>query len=122
MGEKSASAVVMDVENGDVLALASVPSYDPNLFNTGLTVKQWNDLVNDPLHPLSNKAIAGLYAPGSTFKMMVALAALKAGIRPDHRVFCPGYTTLRSEAHTSELQSLMRISYAVFCLKKKQTI
>ncbi|HEY9549515.1 MAG TPA: penicillin-binding protein 2, partial [Kiloniellaceae bacterium] len=100
MGEQSASAVVMDVENGDVLALASVPSYDPNLFNVGLTTKQWNDLVNDPLHPLSNKAIAGQYAPGSTFKMVVALAALKAGIRPEHREFCPGYMTLgRSRFH-----------------------
>jgi penicillin-binding protein 2 len=94
LGEQSASAVVMNVENGDVLALASVPSYDPNAFNIGLTVKQWNDLINDPLHPLTNKAVAGLYAPGSTFKMMVTLAALKAGIRPDYKVFCPGYMTL----------------------------
>ncbi|WP_340115342.1 penicillin-binding protein 2 [Pelagibius sp. 7325] len=99
-GEVSASAVVMDVENGDVLALASVPSFDPNAFNIGLSVKQWNDLINDPLHPLTNKAIAGLYAPGSTFKMVVALAALKAGISPDHRVFCPGHMTLgRSRFH-----------------------
>jgi len=100
MSEKSATAVVMDVENGDVLALASVPSYDPNAFNIGLTTKQWNDLINDPLHPLTNKAIGGLYAPGSTFKMMVALAALKAGIRPSHKVFCPGHMTLgRSRFH-----------------------
>ena len=100
MSEKSAAAVVMDIENGDVLALASVPSYDPNAFNIGLTVKQWNDLINDPLHPLTNKAIAGLYAPGSTFKMVVALAALKAGIQPDYKVFCPGYVTLgRSRFH-----------------------
>jgi penicillin-binding protein 2 len=99
-GEVSASAVVMDIENGDVLALASVPSYDPNAFNIGLTVKQWNDLINDPLHPLTNKAIGGLYAPGSTFKMVVAMAALKAGISPDHQVFCPGYVTLgRSRFH-----------------------
>ena len=94
MSEKSASAVVMDIETGDVLALGSVPSYDPNAFNIGLTVKQWNDLLNDPLKPLNNKAIAGLYAPGSTFKMIVALAALKAGIGPDHRAFCPGFMTL----------------------------
>jgi penicillin-binding protein 2 len=100
MSEKSASAVVMDIENGDVLSLASVPSYDPNAFNIGLTHKQWNDLINDPLHPLTNKSIAGLYAPGSTFKMMVALAALKAGIRPDYKVFCPGHMTLgRSRFH-----------------------
>ncbi|NIA68545.1 penicillin-binding protein 2 [Pelagibius litoralis] len=94
LGEKSASAVVMDIENGDVLALASTPSYDPNAFNIGLTVKQWNNLINDPLKPLNNKATTGLYAPGSTFKMVVALAALKAGISPDHRAFCPGHMTL----------------------------
>jgi penicillin-binding protein 2 len=94
MSEQSASAVVMDVENGDVLALASAPSFDPNVFNTGLTVKQWNDLINDPLHPLTNKAIGGLYAPGSTFKMIPALAALKAGVRADYKVFCPGHMTL----------------------------
>lgn len=100
MAEQSAAAVVMDVENGDVLAMASVPSFDPNAFNIGLTVKQWNDLLNDQLHPLTNKALAGLYAPGSTFKMVVALAALKAGIRPDHKVFCPGHMTLgRSRFH-----------------------
>ena len=94
LGEKSASAVVMDIENGDVLAMASTPSYDPNAFNIGLTVKQWNDLINDPLKPLNNKATTGLYAPGSTFKMVVALAALKAGIGPDHTAFCPGHMTL----------------------------
>ncbi len=94
LGEKSASAIVMDIENGDVLSLASTPSYDPNAFNIGLTVKQWNDLINDPLKPLNNKATTGLYAPGSTFKMIVALAALKAGIGTDHRAFCPGHMTL----------------------------
>ena len=94
LGEKSASAIVMDIENGDVLSLASTPSYDPNAFNIGLTVKQWNDLINDPLKPLNNKATTGLYAPGSTFKMIVALAALKAGISTDYRVFCPGHMTL----------------------------
>ncbi|MPZ08946.1 MAG: penicillin-binding protein 2 [Kiloniellaceae bacterium] len=100
MAEQSAAAVVMDVENGDVLAMASVPSFDPNAFNIGLTVKQWNDLLNDQLHPLTNKALAGLYAPGSTFKMVVALAALKSGIRSDHKVFCPGHMTLgRSRFH-----------------------
>lgn len=94
LGEKSASAIVMDIENGDVLSMASTPSYDPNAFNIGLTVKQWNDLINDPLKPLNNKATTGLYAPGSTFKMIVALAALKAGIGTDHRAFCPGHMTL----------------------------
>jgi len=93
--EKSASAVVLDVHNGDVLALSSVPGYDPNEFVTGLSTKTWRRLINDPYAPLTNKAISGLYAPGSTFKMVVALAALEARIvEPDHQVFCRGHTQL----------------------------
>ncbi|RMD61379.1 MAG: penicillin-binding protein 2 [Alphaproteobacteria bacterium] len=92
--ERSASAVVMDVTNGDILALASSPAFDPNIFNVGMSSQIWHDLINDPLSPLTNKALSGHYAPGSTFKMMVALAALEAGIGPDHRVFCPGYMEL----------------------------
>ena len=94
LGERSASAVVMDLHKGDVLALASVPSYDPNAFNYGLTSAQWRGLINDPLSPLTNKAIAGLYSPGSTFKMMVALAALQAGVGSDHQAYCPGFMKL----------------------------
>ncbi|MFT5489104.1 MAG: penicillin-binding protein 2 [Alphaproteobacteria bacterium] len=93
--EKSASAVIMDIHNGDVLALSSVPGYDPNEFVTGLSSKTWRRLINDPHAPLTNKAISGQYAPGSTFKMVVALAALEARIvAPDHRVFCRGHTQL----------------------------
>ena len=91
--EKSASAVVMDIHNGDVLALSSVPGYDPNEFVTGLSSKSWSRLINDPYAPLTNKAISGLYAPGSTFKMVVALAALEGRIvASDHPVFCRGHT------------------------------
>ncbi|MCH8036533.1 MAG: penicillin-binding protein 2 [Proteobacteria bacterium] len=93
-GERSAAAVVLDVRNGDVLALVSSPGYDPNIFNTGLTRQTWNALVRNPLAPLTNKAIAGLYAPGSTFKMMVALAGLEAGISPEAKNFCPGFVRL----------------------------
>ncbi|SME91249.1 peptidoglycan glycosyltransferase [Tistlia consotensis] len=92
--EPSASAAVLDVETGEILAMASVPSYDPRPFNLGLSQQQWQELVNDPLSPLSNKAISGLYAPGSTFKVMVALAALEAGVGADHKVFCPGFMDL----------------------------
>ena len=93
--EKSASAVVMDIHNGDVLALSSVPGYDPNEFVTGLSPKTWRRLITDPYAPLTNKARSGLYAPGSTFKMVVALAALEARIvTPDHQVFCRGHTQL----------------------------
>ncbi len=88
--ELSASAVVIDVHNGDVLALGSTPAYDPSMFTRGLTSLEWQRLTADPLRPLSNKAIGGEYAPGSTFKMIVALAALRAGVDPGHRVHCPG--------------------------------
>ena len=100
MGHRSAASVVMDVHSGEVLALSSVPSYDPNVFNVGISGKAWHELANDPLGPLNNKAITGLYSPGSTFKMMVALAALEAGVGTDHRVFCPGFMKLgRSKFH-----------------------
>jgi penicillin-binding protein 2 len=94
--ERSASAVVLDVMTGDVLALASAPSYDPGAFARGLTAAEWQAMSTDPAHPLANKAIAGLYPPGSTFKTMTALAALASGIEPSHTTFCPGFMTLGS--------------------------
>ena len=92
--EVAASAVVMDIQNGDVLALASTPSFDPNKFAAGLTAAEWQSLIENPLKPLTNKTIAGQYAPGSTFKMIVALAALAQGADPGHQVFCTGETSL----------------------------
>ena len=90
-GEESGSAVVLDVHSGEILALASMPSYDPNLFTSGISQRQWRELIGHPRFPLSNKAIAGQYSPGSTFKMVVALAALESGeLSPHHRFFCNG--------------------------------
>ena len=74
--EQSASAVVMDVHTGELLAMASYPGFDPNDFVSGISVPKWQGLLNDPAAPLTHKAIAGQYPPGSTFKMMTALAAL----------------------------------------------
>jgi len=91
LGEESASAVVMDVHTGEVLSLASTPSFDPNAFNRGLSRAEWKNLVSNPRAPLNNKAIAGQYAPGSTFKMIVALAALEKGVvNRNTRIFCSG--------------------------------
>ncbi len=91
LGAESASVVVMDVRNGDVLAMVSSPSYDANAFNRGLTTAEWRGLVNDERSPLINKSVAGLYPPGSTFKMVVLLAALEKGIiSPDTKLFCSG--------------------------------
>jgi penicillin-binding protein 2 len=92
--ERSAAAVLMDVHTGDVLALGRWPSYDPGMFTRGITQREWQSLMNDELRPLANKAIAGQYAPGSTFKMVVALAALKEGVDPHTTVFCPGVMRL----------------------------
>lgn len=92
--EKAASAVVMDVHNGDILSLVSVPSYDPNAFSEGISATDWQSLITNPYGPLINKAVGGQYAPGSTFKMAVALAAMENGIQPDHTVFCPGHVEL----------------------------
>lgn len=95
LGEESASAVVLDVETGDVLAMVSVPGFDPNAFNRGLTTEEWRVLSGNPKAPLTNKAVAGQYAPGSTFKMVVALAALEKGvITPNTKVFCSGSVKL----------------------------
>ena len=91
-GEESGAAVVMDIHTGEILSLVSNPGYDPNWFNVGITQAQWRQLNGDKYKPLINKAIQGQYPPGSTFKMLVGLAALEAGTAtPDTRVFCPGH-------------------------------
>ena len=89
---ESASTIVMDVETGDLLACASAPSFDPNLFVRGINVPDWNALNEDPYRPLAAKAVQGTYPPGSTFKMITALAAYEEGlIEPEETVFCGGY-------------------------------
>jgi penicillin-binding protein 2 len=97
MAGESASAVVIDVTNGDIVALASSPGFDPNSFVFGISSAEWKGLMEDAYRPLANKAVSGAYPPGSTFKMVVALAALEAGvIRPGDTVSCGGYTQLGS--------------------------
>ena len=95
MEAESAAAVVIDVTNGDIVALASAPGFDPNSFVFGIGVGEWNALLDDAHRPLAAKAVTGAYPPGSTFKPVVALAALAAGvISPGDRVNCPGFTQL----------------------------
>ncbi|MCB1388307.1 MAG: penicillin-binding protein 2 [Rhodobacteraceae bacterium] len=92
LGEDSAAAVVMEVQTGNVLALASAPSFDPNLFVRGISVADYGALRDNDHRPMSNKTVQGAYPPGSTFKMVTALSAIEAGMAsPDERVFCPGY-------------------------------
>ena len=95
MAGESAAAVVLDVANGDVMALASSPGFDPNSFVFGISSTEWNALMGDEYRPLANKTVSGVYPPGSTFKMVVALAALEAGVmNPGDTVFCGGSTQL----------------------------
>ena len=89
--ERSASAVVMDAHTGEVYALSSSPSFDPNQFTSRLSAAVWEELLASVEHPLNNKAISGQYPPASTFKMITALAALEAGVmKPKSTVFCSG--------------------------------
>jgi len=88
----SAGAVVIDLENGDLRAVASAPAFDPNLFVRGISTPDWSRLNEDKFRPLAAKAVQGTYPPGSTFKMATILAAMEAGVvTPDETVFCPGY-------------------------------
>lgn len=92
LGVESAAAVVMDVTNGDILAIASAPSFDPNLFVRGISSPDYRLLTGNDHRPLANKTVQGTYPPGSTFKMVTALAALEAGaLRPEDTVYCPGH-------------------------------
>ncbi|MDP2740132.1 MAG: penicillin-binding protein 2 [Pseudorhodobacter sp.] len=95
LGAESASAVVMDVTNGDVLAVCSAPSFDPNLFVRGISTANYRALSENDHRPLADKTVQGLYPPGSTYKMVTALAALEAGvITPDEKIRCPGFVEL----------------------------
>lgn len=92
LGERIASAVVMDCRNGEVMAMVSTPSFDPSLFDSGVSHAQWNSWMSDSRTPLVDKAVSGLYPPGSTFKPAVAMAALSSGsVSPEERFTCPGY-------------------------------
>ena len=95
LGEESGAIVMMNVSTGEILAFASAPAFNPNSFTNGLSTEEWNSLNHNEKKPLLNKAVAGLYSPGSTFKMVVALAALEAGvIDRKSRSFCAGKMVL----------------------------
>lgn len=85
------SVVAIDPRDGSVLTLVSSPSFDPNLFNGGISIEEWENLSSDPSHPMENRAISGQYPPGSTYKLIIAAAALEEGlITPDTKFSCNG--------------------------------
>jgi penicillin-binding protein 2 len=98
LGTQSGSVVVLDCENGDVLAMTSMPAYDPNSFSDGISHLEWNMLSEDDHVPLRNKTLQGLYPPGSTVKPMNALALLRAGVSPDDTISCSGRANIAGGA------------------------
>ncbi len=92
---KAGSAVALDPETGEILAMTSTPAYDPNQFTTGIDPVVWGRLARDPDTPLMNRVIQGTYAPGSTFKIIMATAGLEEGvITPTTTHYCPGYLSI----------------------------
>lgn len=91
---KSGAVIVMDVNNGELLAAASFPEFDNNIFARGISVKEWNEMRNDFNHPFTNKIINGLYPPGSVIKMGVAISFLENGIKDNYTVNCSGSLTI----------------------------
>ena len=91
IGNRAGAVAVLDPRNGAVLALVSSPSFNPNLFNGGISYDDWETLSNDPKHPMENRSISGQYPPGSTYKPVIAAAALEEGlITPETTFYCNG--------------------------------
>lgn len=122
-GGESGAVVVMDIYTGDILAMVSAPGFDPNLFVNGISTTEFARLNGDEKKPLFNKAVSGAFAPGSTFKTMVGIAAKQAGVDDNWRVNCPGYFNYggrafhchRREGHGSvNMHEALKLSCDVF--------
>ena len=113
LGERVGAVVAMDPRDGTIIALASHPSFDPNLFATGIGSEAWTKLLRTPLQPLLDRAIQGAYPTGSVFKIVTATAALELGlVQADSRFYCPGYYTLSDHVfHDDVLPSGAKVSH-----------
>jgi penicillin-binding protein 2 len=112
---RAGSAVALDPETGEVLAMTSTPAYDPNEFTTGIDADLWASLATDPRTPLMNRVIQGTYSPGSTFKIIAATAALEEGvITPATTFYCPGYLAVYNTIfHCTHAHGLMDLRRAI---------
>jgi penicillin-binding protein 2 len=90
LGDREGAIVAMDPRNGEILAMVSRPSFDPNAFAVKIDRAEWNKLITDPEHPLLNKAIQAQLAPGSTFKILMSVAGLQEGVAQNLKVVCNG--------------------------------
>jgi penicillin-binding protein 2 len=91
LGEDHGAGVLIDIRTGEILAMVSRPGFDPNEFSLRLTRERWDEIIKDPSHPLQSRALRGVYPPGSTFKVVTAVASLMAEtMDPDETLFCSG--------------------------------
>jgi penicillin-binding protein 2 len=98
-GGFNGASAILEPNTGEILAMASLPAYDPNAFAVGLDGAAWSRLISDPLRPMTNRLIQGTYSPGSTFKIVMAIAGLEEGvITPSTTFYCPGYGTFYGRA------------------------
>jgi penicillin-binding protein 2 len=94
VGHHNGAAAFLDPNTGEILAMTSLPAFDPNAFAVGIKGAAWSQLLTDPLRPLTNRLIQGTYSPGSTFKIVMAVAGLmEAAITPETTFYCPGHAT-----------------------------
>jgi penicillin-binding protein 2 len=114
LGDNNGAVVVMDPRNGEILAMVSHPSYDPNAFAVRIKRDEWNKLITDPRHPLMNKAIQDQLAPGSTFKIIMSAAGLQEGVAQDMRVNCVGGGTFYGRFfHCDKHHGVLAIQQAI---------
>ena len=114
LGDANGAVVAMDPRNGEILALVSHPSYDPNAFAVRINRADWNKLINDPGHPLMNKAIQDQLAPGSTFKIIMAAAGLQEGVAQNMHVNCVGGGTFYGRFfHCDRHHGVLNITQAI---------
>lgn len=119
---KNGAVVALDPHTGEILAMASRPTFDPNAFAVRITRKEWNALITDPAKPLLNKAIQAQLAPGSVFKIIMSVAGLQEGIAENMHVYCPGGATFYgryfkcwvSEAHPPRIHGEVEITKAIY--------
>jgi len=114
LGDANGAVIAMDPRNGEILALVSHPSYDPNAFAVRINRKDWNELITNPNHPLMNKAIQDQLAPGSTFKIIMSAAGLQEGVAQDMHVNCVGGGTFYGRFfHCDKHHGVLNISQAI---------
>jgi len=97
---KVGAIIAVDPRTGELLTMASSPTFDPNLFSHGISAQDWEELINNPEYPLMNRCIQGMYPPGSTYKLVTAAAALEEGlVKPDERIYCSGAYPLGNRSY-----------------------